>query len=98
MRHGLQQPDVVHRPGPDQLQEVPHPSPPKLDQDRPPREGFGSISPKAWEEIGFQKADFLFFVYKGKAFNKVFFKFSRVVEIRPSPALSSVKFCFDVHA
>ena len=30
MRHGLQQADVVLRPGPDQLREVPHPSPPKL--------------------------------------------------------------------
>ena len=47
--HGLEEAHVVHHLGPDQFQEVPHPSRPKLDQGRPPREGFGSISLKASE-------------------------------------------------
>ena len=36
----------------------PHPSGPKLDQGQPPRGGFGSISPKTWEEIGNKKGSF----------------------------------------
>ena len=47
--HGLEEAHVVHRLGPDQFREIPHPSRPKLDLGQPPREGFGSISPKAWE-------------------------------------------------
>ena len=31
---------------------MPHPSQPKFDLARPSREGFRSISPKIWEEIG----------------------------------------------
>ena len=47
--HGLEEAHVVHRLGPDQFREIPHPSRPKLDLGQRPREGFGSISPKAWE-------------------------------------------------
>ena len=50
--HGLGEAHVVHRLGPDQFRDVPHPSQPKFDLARPPREGFRSISPKTWEEIG----------------------------------------------
>ena len=50
--HGLEEAHVVRRLGPDQFRDVPHPSQPKFDLARPPREGFRSISPKTWEEIG----------------------------------------------
>ena len=50
--HGLEEAHVVHRLGPDQFRDVPHPSQPKFDLARPSREGFRSISPKIWEEIG----------------------------------------------
>ena len=49
--HGLEQAPVAHRPGPDQLLQLFILSSPKLDQGRPPREGFRSISLKMWEEI-----------------------------------------------
>ena len=47
--HGLEEAHVVHRPGPDQFRQKPRISEPELDQGRPPREGFGSISPKMGE-------------------------------------------------
>ena len=62
--HGLEEAHVVHRLGPDQFQDVPHPSQPKFDLARPPREGFRSISPKVWEEI-VDKVMTLFSLYIG---------------------------------
>ena len=61
--HGLEEANVVHRPGPDQLRQIPHPSRPKLDQGQPPREGFGSISLKAWEEIAGKIYGLYFYCY-----------------------------------
>ena len=60
---GLEEANVVHQPGPDQLRQIPHPSRPKLDQGRPPREGFGSISLKAWEEIAGKIYGLYFYCY-----------------------------------
>ena len=62
--HGLEEANVVHRPSPDQLRQIPHPSRPKLDQGQPPREGFGSISPKTREEIADKNYQFRFIVYR----------------------------------
>ena len=62
--HGLEEAHVVHRLGPDQYLEVPQPSRPKLDRGRPPREGFGSISPKTREEIGNKNYQFIFIVIR----------------------------------
>ena len=61
--HGLEEAHVVHRLGPDQFQDTPHPSPPKFDLARPPREGFGSISPKTREEIGDKNCALYFYCY-----------------------------------
>ena len=41
--HGLEEAHVVHLLVPDQFQDMPHPSQPKFDLSRPPREGFRSI-------------------------------------------------------
>ena len=62
MRHGLQQAAFGHQPGPDHFRLKPHISVVKLDQGRPPREGFGSISPKTWEPWGSKNYHLLFFV------------------------------------
>ena len=47
--HGLEEAHVAHQPGPDQFRLKSRISAVKLDQGRPPREGFGSISQKTWE-------------------------------------------------
>ena len=68
--HGPKEAHVVHRLGPDQFRDVPHPLQPKFDPARPPREGFRSISPKALEEIA-DKNCVVIFIVIGKAIVKL---------------------------